>query len=208
MNIDFYDPVKFEPGDFRFQNGFSDQDVLFFYGGIIGHAQGLEVILNAANLLIEQTNVHFIIQGSGPEKEKLQTLKEARELKNVHFLEPVAKKDMPQILKAIDVALVPLKKLPLFEGAIPSKVFEALAMEVPLLLGVDGEARGHFIDNAEAGWFFEPENHTALADAIQVLIQHPESIKIAGQKGRKYVSAHFNRDQIAASFYKQLNILS
>ena len=208
VNIDFYDPVKFEQGDFRFQNGFSDQDILFFYGGIIGHAQGLEVILNAAYLLIEQTNVHFIIQGSGPEKEKLQALKAAHQLKNVHFLEPVAKKDMPQILKAIDVALVPLKKLPLFEGAIPSKVFEALAMEVPLLLGVDGEAKRHFIDNAAAGWFFEPENHNALADAIQVLIQDPESIQTAGQNGRKYVSTHFNRDQIAASFYKQLNILS
>ena len=208
VNIDFYNPNHIDEGDFRNKHGFSTSAILFFYGGILGHAQGLEVILNAANLLFEQTNIHFIIQGSGPEKEKLQALKEAHQLKNVHFLEPVAKKDMPQILKAIDVALVPLKKLPLFEGAIPSKVFEALAMEVPLLLGVDGEARRHFIDNAEAGWFFEPENHTALADAIQVLIQDPENIKIAGQKGRKYVSAHFNRDQIASSFYKQLNILS
>lgn len=208
VNIEFYDPSKFSAHDFRTKNGFLPSDLLFFYGGILGHAQGLEVILKAANLLIEQTNVHFIIQGSGPEKEKLQALKEAHQLKNVHFLEPVAKKDMPQILKAIDVALVPLKKLPLFEGAIPSKVFEALAMEVPLLLGVDGEARRHFIDNAQAGWFFEPENHTALADAIQVLIQHPESIQIAGQKGRKYVSTHFNRDQIAASLYKRLKHMS
>jgi glycosyltransferase involved in cell wall biosynthesis len=164
VNIDFYNPGHIDEGDFRQKHGFSTGDILFFYGGILGHAQGLEVILHAANLLTDLPKVQFILQGSGPEKEKLQNLKSALKLTNVHFLEPVAKQEMPAVLKAIDVALVPLKKLPLFEGAIPSKVFEALAMEVPLLLGVDGEARKHFIDNAEAGWFFEPENETALAN--------------------------------------------
>jgi glycosyltransferase involved in cell wall biosynthesis len=204
VNIDFYNPGHIDEGDFRQKHGFSTGDILFFYGGILGHAQGLEVILNAANLLTDLPKVQFILQGSGPEKEKLQNLKSALKLTNVHFLEPVAKQEMPAVLKAIDVALVPLKKLPLFEGAIPSKVFEALAMEVPLLLGVDGEARKHFIDNAEAGWFFEPENETALANCVQNLAMNPSEIQIAGKNGRQYVSVHFNRDQIAASLYQRL----
>ena len=208
VNIDFYNPSHIDESDFRKNHGFSTSDILFFYGGILGHAQGLEVILHAANLLRDITNVQFILQGSGPEKEKLQNLKSSLELANVHFLEPVAKHDMPAVLKAIDIALVPLKKLPLFEGAIPSKVFEALAMEVPLLLGVDGEARKHFIDNAAAGWFFEPENETALAHCIRNLAKNPTEILIAGKNGRKYVSTHFNRDQIAASLYQRLTINS
>ena len=204
VNIDFYNPGHIDEGDFRQKNGFSTGDILFFYGGILGHAQGLEVILHAANLLTDLPKVQFILQGSGPEKEKLQNLKSALKLTNVHFLEPVAKQEMPAVLKAIDVALVPLKKLPLFEGAIPSKVFEALAMEVPLLLGVDGEARKHFIDNAEAGWFFEPENETALANCVRKLAMNPTEIQIAGKNGRQYVSSNFNRDQIAASLYQRL----
>ncbi len=204
VNIDFYNPSHIAEGDFRKNHGFSTSDILFFYGGILGHAQGLEVILHAANLLRDLPNVQFILQGTGPEKEKLQDLKSSLELANVHFLEPVAKQEMPAVLKAIDVALVPLKKLPLFEGAIPSKVFEALAMEVPLLLGVDGEARKHFIDNAAAGWYFEPENETALAHCVRNLAMNPTEIQIAGKNGRKYVSAHFNRDQIAASLYQRL----
>lgn len=204
VNIDFYNPGHIDEGDFRQKHGFSTEDILFFYGGILGHAQGLEVILNAANLLTDLPKVQFILQGSGPEKEKLQNLKSALKLTNVHFLEPVAKQEMPAVLKAIDVALVPLKKLPLFEGAIPSKVFEALAMEVPLLLGVDGEARKHFIDNAEAGWFFEPENETALANCVRKLAMNPTEIQIAGKNGRQYVSSNFNRDQIAASLYQRL----
>jgi glycosyltransferase involved in cell wall biosynthesis len=208
VNIDFYNPSHIDEGDFRNKHGFSTSDILFFYGGILGYAQGLEVILKAAALLKDLTSIHFIIQGSGPEKEKLQALKTTLALSNVHFLEPVTKQEMPAILKAIDVALVPLKKLPLFEGAIPSKVFEALAMEVPLLLGVDGEARKHFIDTAAAGWFFEPENETVLAACIRNLAQDPTQIKTAGQNGRKYVSTHFNRDQIAASLYQRLTNIS
>jgi glycosyltransferase involved in cell wall biosynthesis len=208
VNIDFYKPSAITQSDFRTKNGFAPTDVLFFYGGIIGHAQGLEVILNAANELSDYPQVHFILQGSGPEKAQLEDLQKTLQLTNVHFLEPVAKADMPAILQAIDVALVPLKNLPLFQGAIPSKVFEALAMEVPLLLGVDGEARLHFIEKAEAGWFFEPENAHALAAAIKTLIAQPDAIARAGKNGRNYVSQHFNRDQIAASLYTHLTTLS
>jgi glycosyltransferase involved in cell wall biosynthesis len=204
VNIDFYNPSHIDEGDFRKKHGFSTTDILYFYGGILGHAQGLEVVLYAANALRDLPNVQFILQGTGPEKEKLQNLKSSLDLSNVHFLEPVAKQEMPAVLKAIDVALVPLKKLPLFEGAIPSKVFEALAMEVPLLLGVDGEARKHFIDNAAAGWFFEPENETALAHCIRNLAKNPTEIQSAGKNGRKYVSSNFNRDRIAASLYQRL----
>lgn len=204
VNIDFYNPSHINEGGFRKKHGFSTSDILFFYGGILGHAQGLDVILHAANLLRDLPNIQFILQGSGPEKEKLQNLKSSLKLANVHFLEPVSKQEMPAVLKAIDVALVPLKKLPLFEGAIPSKVFEALAMEVPLLLGVDGEARKHFIDNAAAGWFFEPENETALAHCVRKLAMNPAEIQIAGKNGRQYVSSNFNRDQIAASLYQRL----
>lgn len=204
VNVDFYNPELIPMGDFREVNGFKSTDVLFFYGGILGHAQGLEVILEAAAQLKSEVELHFIIQGSGPEKEKLLELKHEMSLNNVHFFDPVAKSQMPQILKAIDIAMVPLKKLPLFEGAIPSKVFEALAMEKPLLLGVNGEARLHFIDNAKAGWFVEPENAQHLAQTIVEILKDPEQLKQAGKNGRKYVVEHFNRDQIAASFYDQL----
>jgi glycosyltransferase involved in cell wall biosynthesis len=208
VNIDYYNPANLNESDFRTRNGFKASDLLFFYGGIIGHAQGLEVILHAAQQLLAFEHIHFILQGSGPEKAKLQELKAELQLTNIHFLEPVAKAEMPAVLQAIDVALVPLKNLPLFQGAIPSKVFEALAMEVPLLLGVDGEARRHFIEKAEAGWYFEPENAQALSACIIEIAKAPQNIQQAGKNGRAYVSQHFNRDQIAASLYKRLTSLS
>jgi len=204
VDVDFYNPDKIESGDFRERNGFQQEDVLFFYGGILGYAQGLEVILKAASLLKNHEKIKFIIQGSGPEKERLMEINESLELKNVLFFEPVQKSEMPAILKSIDVALVPLKKLDLFQGAIPSKVFEALSMKKPLLLGVDGEARQHFIEKGEAGKYFEPENENELAECAVFFADNPDELKKMSENARAYVSRYFDRNQIAASFHSKL----
>lgn len=203
VDLEYYNPNQIK-SDFRLKNGFEASDLLFFYGGIIGHAQGLEVILEAANQLKAYPNIKFIIQGAGPEKERLLVLKEKLKLDNVFFFNAVNKNEMPSILKGVDVALVPLKKLELFTGAIPSKIFEALAMEKALLLGVDGEAKKHFIDKADSGYFFEPENVKDLVDKIIKLEQNPEELKRKGQNGRAYVNEYFNRNNIATSFYEKL----
>ena len=204
VDVSFYNPSQIQPGNFREKNGFSKEEILYFYGGIIGHAQGLEVILNAANLLRDSSSIQFVIQGSGPEKETLIALKQTLNLTNVHFLEPVSKKEMPAILKSIDVALVPLKNLPLFKGAIPSKVFEALAMEVPLLLGVDGEARNHFIEKGKAGLFFQPENAEELAKQALFLSENLVERLEMGKNARRYVTENFDREKIANDFMRQL----
>jgi glycosyltransferase involved in cell wall biosynthesis len=205
VDVNFYNPDRIEDTDFRQRNNFKSTDLLLFYGGILGHAQGLEIILKAAKLLENYPAIQFILQGSGPEKEMLLELKVELKLTNVHFYDPVSKSEMPAVVKAIDVALVPLKNLPLFQGAIPSKVFEALAMKKPLLLGVDGEARQHFIEKAQAGLFFIPENESDLAKQILELANNPEKLIEMGQNARNYVSNHFNRDKIATEFLEVLN---
>ncbi len=204
VDVSFYDPQKIEDTGFRNTHGFNADDLIFFYGGILGYAQGLEIIIEVAKKLKEHTKAQFVIQGSGPEKEKLVALYQKYKLKNVHFLEPVQKSQMPGILKAVDVALVPLKKLDLFKGAIPSKIFEALAMKKPLLLGVDGEARKHFIDRAKSGLYYTPEDLTSLEQQILFLLNEPEERKKMGENAREYVTAIFDRNKIAQGLYDEL----
>lgn len=200
VDVNFYQPDKIQVGDFRERAGLNPSDIVFFYGGILGHAQGLHVVLEAAKLVESHEHIKIVLQGAGPEKDDLLELKEKLQLTNVVFMPPVAKSEMPAILKSVDVALVPLRKLDIFEGAIPSKIFEALAMKKPLLLGVDGEARNHFIDRAKAGAFFEPENVKDLAKKLTEMANEPEAIRAMGERARNYVSEHFNRDKIAKNF--------
>ncbi|MBI2259084.1 MAG: glycosyltransferase family 4 protein [Flavobacteriia bacterium] len=204
VDLSFYNPEKILDSSFRQENHFEENDLLFFYGGIIGHAQGLEIVLNAAQK-ISIPNVKLILQGSGPEKERLLALKNKLTLNNVFFLEPKSKSEMPFVLKAIDVAVVPLKKLDIFQGAIPSKIFESCAMEKPLLLGVEGEAKQHFIDNATAGIFYEPENVDSFVQAVELFYNKQSELKIMGKNARSYVSTYFDRNKIAEDFIHFLN---
>lgn len=203
VDLNYYKPENIQ-SNWREENGFSKEDKLFLYAGIIGHAQGLEVILKAAELLKNEKNAKFILLGSGPCKADLQLMAKQLKLSNVTFLDAVTKKEMPFVLKAIDIAIVPLKKLDLFKGAIPSKIFENLAMKVPILLGVEGEAKELFIDEAKAGMFFEPENALDLSQKVLEILNKEDRIIELGENGAKYVAQKFNRDTLAQSFYNQL----
>jgi glycosyltransferase involved in cell wall biosynthesis len=207
VDLSYYDPSNFQKSSWRSENGFLQEDKLFFYGGIIGHAQGLEVILEAANILKEDKNIKFILMGSGPEKEKLINLKAELQLDNVSFFEPVTKLEMPHILGTINASVIPLRKLDLFLGAIPSKIFENLSMEKPIILGVDGEAKQLFIDEGKCGLFFEPENHNILAERIKLISSDASIESQLGANGRKYVDTKFNRNNIANDFIGKLKSL-
>ena len=203
VDTNYYKP-NIKTSNFRKQNNFKQEDIIFLYAGIIGHAQGLELLLKAAQKTKNDLNIKFVILGDGPVKEDLLDIKEELNLFNVFFFESVPKTEMPNIISETDVAFVPLKKLDLFLGAIPSKIFENLAMNKPVLLGVDGEAKELFINQGGAGWFYEPEDLEDLVNKIQQIKNNPEQIIIRGRKGREYVKNNFERDGIAEVFFRIL----
>ena len=203
-DVSFFSPQNHYSFYLRQKLGFSENDFLCLYAGIHGHAQGLETVLKAAKKMQDLEYIRFVFVGSGPVKEELIEMVKQEKISNVYFLETVDKKTMPEILADIDIALVPLRKLELFEGAIPSKIFETLAMEKPIILAVDGEAKKHFVENANACFYVEPENEYDMADKIRYAYHHREEIKQMGKNGREYVINVFNREKIAQSFYHQL----
>jgi glycosyltransferase involved in cell wall biosynthesis len=191
--------------DWRSVHGFKSDDFILLYAGNLGHAQGLEVVLNAATLLVENEQIKFVFVGDGPERKELEQQKERLNLQQVFFFDTVKKREMPALIATSNAAVIPLKKLPLFEGAIPSKIFENLAMKKPILLGVEGEANELFIQQGKAGLEFEPENDRELADQILKLYESPILQKELGEYGYEYVATHFSRQKIADEFWEQLN---
>jgi glycosyltransferase involved in cell wall biosynthesis len=192
----------------RTENNFLETDFILLYAGIIGHAQGLEVIIKAAEHLKLHTDIKFVLLGSGPEKEKLQILKDELKTENVLFLDAVTKKEMPAIVSAADVAVIPLKRLDLFKGAIPSKIFENLAMKNPILLGVEGEAKELFIDEGKCGLAFVPEDAADLANKTLELFSNRTKLKQFGENGYSFVEQKFTRDIIANEFLNFINLNS
>ena len=202
-DLSYYNPSTVS-SDWRKDNGFNSNDVLFLYAGIIGLAQGLEIILSAAEKLMDQPSIKFILLGNGPEKEKLQVIKQEKKILNVYFFDAVSKTLMPEIVKACDAAIIPLLKLPLFLGAIPSKIFENLAMEKAVILAVDGEARELFVNQGKCALYSEPENVDDLVKNVLLLANNALLRKELGKKGRTYVEQSFNRNTIAYNFHQEL----
>ncbi|MBA3827735.1 MAG: glycosyltransferase family 4 protein [Taibaiella sp.] len=193
--------------EWRTQKGFANDAFILLYAGILGHAQGLEVILNAADRLRSYSAIKFIIMGDGPEKDALLQMKNDMALENVIFEPNTPRHLMPSVISSIDAAVIPLKKLDIFLGAIPSKVFEPLAYGKPIILGVGGEAKELFIDSGDAGLYFEPENATALAQAVLMLYQNPATTRTLGQNGAQYVKDNFDRKKISSNLYNVLQSL-
>ena len=187
--------------------GLENFDFVAGYAGVIGHAQGLEVILNAAKELQGRLNIGFVIVGHGPEKERLTALQQSLGLDNIVFAGAVTKDEMRGLLPLFDCSIVPLRKSPLFLGAIPSKIFENLACGVPVVLGVEGEAKDLFVEQGQCALSFEPENESQLADCLLTLAQNDGIQDQLKEKGIDYVKKSFNRVVVNDEFIKQLESL-
>ncbi len=201
VDLDYYNAENIDT-NWRKNNNFHTNDFIILYAGILGYAQGLEVLIKASLKTKAFTNIKFVIVGSGPEKEKLIILKESLNADSVFFFEAVTKAEMPEIIAASDAAVIPLKKLDLFKGAIPSKLFEMLAMKKTILLGVEGEAKELFIDKGNCGLAFSPEDATDLANQIIYLYNNKTEMNAFGANGYEFVRQNFTRYKIANKFYE------
>ena len=139
--------------------------------------------------------------GNGAEKEKLLKLKVDLMCDNVTMLDSVPKAEVKNYISILDVCLINLRKSDLFTTVIPSKIFENAAMEVPILMGVEGEAK-EIVEHYTAGICFEPENEEDFIDKLKI-VTNPENQK-AFKEGCKELAIDFDRKKLAE---KMLNVL-
>jgi glycosyltransferase involved in cell wall biosynthesis len=118
----------------------------------------------------------------------------------VKFIDQISKEELPYYYAASDIVLVTLRDLPLFKCVIPSKIFEIMAMNKPILINVSGEAQELVVSQANAGWAVPPENSVKLAEKITELINNTETSNSLGENGRKFVEKNFDRNKLADSY--------
>ena len=136
------------------------------YLGTLGMAHGLEHVLDAAHHLRDRPDVRIVLAGAGAERERLVAKAAEERLDNVRILPAHPKSEMPRLWSLLDVALIHLRNAPAFADVIPSKMFEAMAMGLPILLAAPaGEAKTILLADG-AGLWVAPENPAALAAAI------------------------------------------
>jgi glycosyltransferase involved in cell wall biosynthesis len=193
-NLELFSPRE-KPLDLIKKHGLEGKFVVA-YIGTHGMAHGLHFILDSiGEVQNEFPDIKFLFIGDGAEKENLLTKAKLLNLKNVIFLDSVSKKEVVNYLSLIDVALVNLKKSDTFLTVIPSKIFEAAAMEKPILLGLEGETKA-IIKKYNAGSCFLPEDKSSFLKELITMYERKEKYLLYIQ-GCQKLAQDFDRKKIA-----------
>ncbi len=175
--------------------GLRDKFVVGYFG-ILGLAQGMEFLCDVIAKVKSYKDIHFVFVGEGPKKEMIEALKSQKKLGNLSLLGEIPREKIARYISVCDVSLVPLQKNELFLGALPSKMFDNMACERPLILSVAGEAQ-KVLQESGAGIFVEPENADQMIAAILKLKSNPLLREKMGENGRAFVEKNYSRETLS-----------
>ena len=204
------DCEAFHPGprenDIRRDHGLHRKFVVLYIGAH-GISQALSVVLDSARDLEEDPDVVFVFVGEGAEKRMLMEKAAALNLGNVRFVAGQPRQLMEAWYAAADVALVPLRNIPLFETFIPSKMFEIMACGRPIIGSVRGEPRT-ILERSGSAIVVDPEDSAGIAGAIRTLRQDSRLADRLGAAGRRFVEEHYDRRMLARQYLRLLSHLA
>lgn len=189
--------VDIEKFDYNLAN--YKQDILpknkfnIVYTGSIGIANALEVVIEAAEILKENKDIHFNLIGEGELKNTYIEQVNEKKLNNISFYHAVEKKYIPSILKNSNLLIVALKNIELYKknGISLNKIFEYLSSEKVIILA--GYPDNDLIKISNSGLSIEPENSKAFVEAImKIYFMSTTEREELGKNGRKYVEENFD----------------
>lgn len=153
------------------------------YAGNLGIAQGLGIVLDAAERL-QNEPVRFVLLGDGPLAADLRAEAARRSLDRVDFRPGVPVREVASFFRSCHALLVPLRDHHLFDDFIPSKLYDAMAVGRPAIVAARGEAPD-LVRRAGGGVSVPPEDGAALADAVRELAARPDRARDLGRAGRE-----------------------
>ena len=188
----------FDSQEFKRTLGLENKFVIT-YIGVHGLANHLIQLIEAA-VFLEETKIVFQLIGSGAQKEMLQAEVKKRNLKNVVFRDSVSKAEVFKYILASDAGASVLKKTEVFKTIYSNKTFDYMSCKKPVLLAIDGVSRA-LIEEANCGFYVEPENSFLIAEKAKELLNLPNDTLIQiGENGFKFAKKNFDRKKLAIKY--------
>ncbi|HEY0704008.1 MAG TPA: glycosyltransferase family 4 protein [Candidatus Acidoferrales bacterium] len=179
---------------------------VILYPGTIGHAHALDVVLRAAVLLEDRSDLHFLFVGGGSEKNRLARLSVELKLRNLTFVDPVSSSLLTQYFSIAYCGLASLRGISAYDSARPAKVFPIMASGKALIFVGQGEG-AKLVERANAGVVVPPEDAELLAAAVRELLDHPERCHALGSNGREYVEVNLQWATLIGNWIAQMRQL-
>lgn len=173
------------------------------YAGNVGLSQGLETMIDAAEILQDSDDIRWLIVGNGAAKSSLQRLVEEKKLQNITFLPFQPREALAEMYAAADLSVVCLRK-GIGGESVPSKAYTIMASGRPILASVGPEAETkRLIDEVRCGMWTEPEDGARFAEAVHSLYRDQPRRAELGYNGRAYV-AQLHTPRRVAGLYEGL----
>lgn len=187
-----------DPADRWRPEGIFENDLLALFTGTHGLANGLDAVLNAAEVLKRRgrDDIKLLLVGDGKLKPRLQEDAEQRDLVNVIFHDPVKKKRLASLLAGADLGMQVLANVPAFYyGTSPNKFFDYIAAGLPVLNNYPGWL-AEMIEQANCGFAVPPDNPEAFADALERAAADRQALKRMGGNAAS-LAMEFDRARLA-----------
>lgn len=187
---------------FRARYDFRNRFIVLF-AGVMGYAQDLDTVIEAARRLHHRQEILFLLVGDGVEKARLEKKVQQLGLTNVRFFPFVSKQEYPHLVAASNVGLVTLKKS-MKTPVVPSKILGYMAGGKPVVASLNQESDGiAIIEQSQCGVNAPAETPGALAQAIEQLYHSRGQAQTMGQNGRAFAVQHFSKE-IGLNHYEAL----
>jgi glycosyltransferase involved in cell wall biosynthesis len=167
------------------------------YLGLVGRPQGLHVLVEAARLLDDDPRYKITVVGDGLELDDLRARAEGYGLKNLEFFGSVPADKVVEQYRRANILVAHLRAHPVFESALPSKLFEYMACKKPVVYGGRG-AGADLVQEANGGIVVAPESPEELAAAIRRLAEDPELARTLAANGYRHVAENYRRELVLA----------
>jgi colanic acid biosynthesis glycosyl transferase WcaI len=193
-------------GRFRLKHGFGADEFLAVYAGNLGIKQGLNLLLDAAELLRADKGIRVVIAGDGAARESLEQEKQDRSLTNVSMLPLQFGSDYKELLVDADVSLI-TQQSGSGNAFFPSKLLITLAYSSPVITVADEEsALARVVRDGRFGRNVVPGNPELLATILRDLAHDREQLRRWGRVGRVYVE-RFEQCKVLQKFIDELQRL-
>jgi glycosyltransferase involved in cell wall biosynthesis len=183
-DVDLFAPGAPDPEELD-ELGLGEHEHLFLYAGTHGYVHGLDVVLDAADLLREE-DVRFLLVGGGSEKDRLAAEATDRRLDRVVFWDPVAPERVASLLRVATGGLACTRAGELYRSIRSAKMLPIMASATPVLYAGDDEG-ARLVAEFGAGIATPAGDARALADAVRQIIADPDEARSMGARGRAYV---------------------
>ena len=194
------DVNRFKESKMKFITG---ENIKIVYAGLLGVAQGIFEIVR--NIDFSELGSEFHIYGEGAEKSELENYLKENKNKNIYLHKSVSREEIPEVLSKYYCTIIPLVNS--IYGAVPSKIYEAMAAGLPVLFSGSGEG-AKIIDENKAGLVSRPKDYVSLKENIMKLKNSLTLRNEMSESGRKLAEEKFDRNRLIDEFSEELISIS